>query len=41
MDPPKEKARRKRRLAKLWERMIGPVLWLLARQIDRFIEHHH
>jgi hypothetical protein len=41
VDPPKEKARRKRRLARLWERMIGPVLWLLARLIDKAIEHHH
>ena len=42
MDPPNEESRkRKRWWLRQWkrcERLIGPVLWLLARLIDRAIE---
>jgi hypothetical protein len=49
MDPPQDEnkndeERRKRWWLRQWkrcERLIGPVLWLLARLIDRAINHTH
>jgi hypothetical protein len=40
MDPPSEgRSRKRKRWLRQWKRLLGPVLWLLARLIDKAIEH--
>ena len=41
MDPPTPRRSRrwKRRLARLGERLLGPLLWLAFRVLDRLLQH--